>query len=907
MGNKGRAVYRLLLRFFPEKFRRRYAGDMEVVFAKTLSRARQRHGRLGVAAAWFGAIRDTLTRSAAERAAVISDVWSDRRTRRRQGLTIGDKIMLIMQDIRYAVRVFVKRPGFAVVAMLTLAIGIGANTAMFSVVNGALLRPLPYENPERLVLVWETFERAGMDAVPFSVADFVDFREQTETLSYIAMFRGLGEAILIENGEPEVLSALMVTPSLFPMLGATPALGRVFDPAEEAPGRGSVAVLSHTFWRDRFGSSPDVLGRTINLSEQAYTVVGVMPADFRFPPPVSFGDLLINVDPDLWVPFPIDRTAPNRETHSFFVLGRVKDGVDLAVVDSEMQAIAASVAEANPMMNTGIGARVVPAHEQAVASIRSPLLVLSAAVGFVLLIACTNVANLLLAQAGARQREVAVRVAVGAGRGRLVRQLLTESMLLAVVGGVVGFGLSVVGTELLFRLNPMDLPLMFDAGIDLRVLAFTLGITGVTGVAFGLIPALQTTKTDLQTFLKDGGHSTGGRGQLRLKNVLIVGEIALALVLLVGAGLMIRSFERLQSVDPGFDPDNVVTFLLPLSQNRYPDSEQQRVFIDAVVERARGLPGVHQVGAVSTLPLTVNRSGSNYVIEGEPPMEPGEFRVAEFRSATAGYNDAMGMTLLSGRWFGDADGPDAEPVAVINETLARRHWSEGESPLGVRIVAGSGGSEAEWRRIVGVIADVRFFGIDVPAEPMIYRPNAQVPNRGMWIAVRAIGNPEGLSNALRNAVWGIDPNVPVEQMETMNARFSESIAKPRFTAQLFTGFGLVALLLAALGIYGVMSFAVAEQSRDIGIRMAFGAEPTKVLGMVLGRGMAVAGVGVAVGLVGAFGTTRLMKSLLFDVSATDPVTFAVVGTVLFSVAVLATYLPARRATKVDPVETLRGE
>jgi putative ABC transport system permease protein len=878
---------------------------MEVVFAKAVRRERERRGWLGVVAAWLGAAFDAVTRGAAERGDAAVRFWTNNRTKMSRTLSIGDRMMLLWQDIRYAVRGFLKRPGFAVVAMLTLAIGIGANTAMFSVVNGALLRPLPYDDPDQLALIWETFDRAGMEEVPFSEADFIDYRDQAETLSHIAMFRRLEDAILLGDGEPEVLSAQMVTPALFPMLGASALLGRVFDTEEEEPGKGGVAVLSHAFWQERFGGDADVVARTINLSTRSYTVVGVMPEGFQFPPPVSLGDLMISSQPDLWVPFTIDRANADRGRHGFFALGRAKDGVDLALVDAEMKTIAARVAEANPQSNTGIGARIVPVHEQSVAAIRSALLVLLGAVGCVLLIACTNVANLLLARAGARQREIAVRVAVGAGRGRLVRQLLTESMLMAVAGGGIGFALSVIGTKALFRINPMDLPLMFDAGVDLRVLAFTLGVTGLTGLAFGLIPALQTTRADLQTGLKEGSRSTTDRGQIRMKNLLIVGEIALALVLLVGAGLMIKSFDRLQSVDPGFDPENVLTFLVPLSEARYPEPERQRVFVDAVVERVSGLPGVHRVGGVSSLPLVVNRTGSSYTVEGEPPPEPGEFRIAEFRSITPGYFEAMGMPLLSGQGFSNLDGPDGQSVAVINETLASRHWDGGD-PIGRRISGGVQGDQGP-HTVVGIVSDVRFFGVDVPPEPMVYRPNAQAPNRGMWIAVRATGNPEALGNAIRGAVWDVDPNVPVEQMETMRSRFADSIAKPRFTAQLFTGFGLVALFLAALGIYGVMSFAVAQQTKDIGVRMAFGAEPRRLLAMVLARGLALSGTGVGIGLLGAIAATRLMRSLLYDVSATDPGTFAAVGTVLLGVAALATYLPARRATKVDPVDALRGE
>jgi putative ABC transport system permease protein len=878
---------------------------MEVVFAKALRRERDRRGWVGVVSAWLGAAVDAVARGATERGDAARRSWRTRRTNTNPTLTLGDRMTLLWQDIRYAVRGFIRRPGFAVVAMLTLAIGIGANTAMFSVVNGALLRPLPYEEPDRLALIWETFERAGMDAVPFSEADFLDYRDQTETLSHMAMFRRLEDAVLVGDGEPEVLNAQMVTPSLFPMLGAGALIGRVFDPEEEEPGRDAVALLSHAFWQDRFGGAGDVVGRTINLSERSYTVVGVMPRDFQFPPPVSFGDLMISSQPDLWVPFALDGANADRMRHAFFVLGRAKDGVDLARVDTEMSAIAARVAEANPQTNTGVGARIVPVHEQSVATIRSALLVLLAAVGFVLLIACTNVANLLLARAGGRQREIAVRVAVGAGRSRLVRQLLTESMLMAFAGGAIGFLFAVIGTRALFRLNPMDLPVMFDTGLDLRVLAFTFAVTGITGMAFGLIPALQTTKTDLQAGLKEGSRSTTDQGQLRMKNLLIVGEIAVALMLLVGAGLMIKSFDRLQSVDPGFDPENVLTFLVPLSEARYPEAEQRRVFIDAVVENIGGLPGVHRVGGVTNLPLTVNRTGSSYTVEGEPPPEPGEFRIAEFRTVTPGYFEAMGMPLLSGRGFSNLDGPDAQSVVVINETLAGRHW-DGEDPIGKQITGSVNGDNGP-HTVVGIVSDVRFFGLDVPPEPMIYRPNAQASNRGMWISVRATGNPEALGNASRRAVWQVDPNVPVEQMETMRSRFADSIAKPRFTAQLFTGFGLVALFLAALGIYGVMSFAVAQQTKDIGIRMAFGAEPGKLLAMVLTRGLTLAGVGVGLGLLGAFGATRLMQSLLYDVSATDPGTFAAVGSVLLGVAALATYLPARRATKVNPVDALRGE
>jgi len=854
-------------------------------------------------ALWLGVARDTAVHATVERRA-------DAALRRGQGdgrgprRSLGERMHSIVQDLRLAARGFVRQPGFTLAAVLTIALGIGANTTIFSIVSGALLRPLPYPTPDRLVMLWEIFPAAQLDTVPLSDADVVDYRE-AQAFDGVAVARS-AEVALTGDGEPVRPRAMAVSPSLFPMLGAGAARGRVFLQDEEQPERSRVVLLSDGFWRSRFGGDPNVIGSTVALNDRPYEIVGVLPASFEFPPPVTFGGRMIAQGPiDLFVPFTLNRAAPNRGSHSHFVLARLKPDVTVAQANAELEAIVARINEAAPDDHAGItGAHVVPMHQQGVQTIRSMLLVLMAAVGFVLLVACVNVANLLLARAMGRRREVAIRTAVGAGRGRLLQQFLVESLLLALVAGWIGVMGGAWALSVVADLQPIDLPPMFEARLDGGVLAFSVGLTLVTAVLFGLLPAMQSSRADLQTALKEGRTVTGA-SHARLRSLLIVTEMALALVLLVGAGLTTRSLTTLLAVDTGFDPEGVLTAGIELPDSRYAEPAEWPLVYDRVIERVRALPGVEAAAGVQYLPLTPDIDGGNYQVEGEPPPE-GAPIIGDRMRVTPGYFETVRMRMIAGRAFTPADGPDSQPVAIINETMARRHWP-GADPLGHRVAFGDAPGENDWRTVVGVVSDIAREGLDAGDRPTIYMPMAQAPNQGVWIIARTTGDPMRLAGGVKSAVWEIDPKLPVNSVRPMTDRVRDAVRVPRFTAIVLSLFGLTGLLLAAIGIYGVMSFDVVQRSREIGIRLALGARPDSVLAMVLGRGLRLTAIGAAAGIVGAIAASRVLASLLFGVSATDPLTFALVAVVLMAVAAVATWLPARRATRVDPIEVLRAE
>jgi len=890
-------VCRGLLRLYPRDFRADWGGEIERLFLDMLAGARASRRPL----LWLGFLRDTLHQASVERRSGAGA----RMTEPERRFSLGDRMQSIGQDLKFAIRGFRRQPGFTLAAVLTIALGIGANTTIFSIVNGVLLRPLPYTGSDRLMMLWEVFPAAGMDTIPLSDADVLDYR-QAKSLEYVAVARN-AEVTMTGDGDPVRPAAEAVSPSLFPMLGAEAALGRVFRPDEEEPDKRFVAVLSYGFWQTRFGGAPDVVGRTILLNDRSYDVVGVMPRSFEFPPPVTFdGRMIAGRAADLWIPFAIDRAHLSRGSHSHFTMAKLRPGVTVAQANAELDAIIARINRQEPDQHTGLtSAHVVPAHGQGVQTIRPVLLVLMVAVGFVLLVACVNVANLLLARAMGRRREVAIRAAVGAGRGRLVQQFLTESLLLAVVAGWLGIMLGGWGLSAVSSLEPIDLPPMFDPRLDGSVLLFSVALTVVTALVFGLLPALHSSRADLQSALKEGRTVTGS-SQARMRSLLIVGEIGLALVLLVGAGLTVRSLSALLDVNPGYDPNHLLTFAIELPRQRYPEADQWRSVIDRVTESLRALPGAEAVAASQYLPLTPDINGGNYLVEGQPHQK-GEVIIGDRMRITPDYLPAMRTRIVEGRNFTVADGAGSQHVALVNETLARRHWPNGGA-VGHRLTFDDESEDTpDWLTIVGVVADISRTGLDSKDRATVYLPMAQDPINAFYFIARTAGDPMQLAPAAKKIVWDVDPNLPLTSVEPFAARVADSVRVPRFTALVLTLFGATGLLLAAIGLYGVMSFDVAQRTREIGIRLALGARPDGVARLVLKRGLQLAAIGTAGGLLAALAASRVMVSLLFGVSATDPLTFVTVVVVLLAVAAMATWLPAHRATRVDPIEVLRAE
>jgi len=790
-----------------------------------------------------------------------------------------------------------KSPAFSLIAILTLGLAIGANSAIFSVVNAVLLRPLPYPHSEQLVRVFG--KQPQLDLAPNSPANFLEWKEENQVFERIGTYVGQGFNLL-GGDKPERVIGARVSADLLQLLDVQPALGRLFTNDEDQEGRGQVVILSHDFWRNRFGGDANTVRQTITLNDRPYTVIGIMPAGFAFP----------STRTQVWVPVAFNAAErKTRDTNFIDVVARLKPGVSIEQARANMNAVARSQTERYPKTNTGIGVKVVSLQEHTVGDVRPMLVVLLGAVAFVLLIACANMANLLLARAAARQREMAIRGALGASRSRVVRLLLTESVLLAVVGGAVGLLIAIWSLDLLVSLKPANLPRLAEIGVNRTVFLFTLAVSVLTGLLFGVAPALQVSKMDLNEGLKESSHGgTDSPRRQRMRALLVVSEVALSLVLLVGAGLMIRSFSRLLAVDPGFKADHVLTAFVSLPVSKYPKREEQTAFFDRLLERLRIVPGVSAAGLVTDIPL-YGGSSTGFDVEGHPEAAPGTRPMTDYRLINSDYFSAMGMKLVKGRAFSRYDTEAAPGVVIINETMAARYFA-GEDPIGRRLDLS--GDPKDLREVVGVVGDVRNYGVDAEVKPEVYVPFLQsAPGylssvvSALTIVVRSAIEPTALAAALREQVQALDKDQPVSEIRTMEWYLGDSMAQRRFNMLLLGAFAGLALVLAAVGIYGVIAYTVTQRTHEMGIRIALGAKGGDILRLVFGNAMATTLTGIALGLGAAFALTRLLRSLLYQVSPTDPVVFAAIPLLLLSVAVIATYLPARRAMKVDPITALR--
>ena len=808
----------------------------------------------------------------------------------------------LLADLRFGVRMLLKSPVVTVVAIVALMLGIGANTAIFSVVNAVLLRSFPYADPEKLVLVWEKRQGGRTDQNVINLANFSDWKEQNQVFSDMAMFFDRSFNIT-SDGEPEEVPGQIGTVNLFSVLGTTPMLGRMFVEEDAHDNESHVVIISYGLWQRRFGGDKQIVGHEITLNNRANTIVGVMPAGFGWH--IQKGTEA-SKSADIWVPFEISNDLRARHGRFASAVARLKPGVTIEQAKTEMDTIAARLAQQYPDFNSTWGVNVVPLRVQFTGQIRRPLLIVLGAVGFVLLIACANVANLLLARASSRRKEIAVRAGLGASRWRIARQLLTESILLSLIGGALGVLVAWWGTKALAALSPPALIDLQSVRVNIPVLGFTLLLSLLTGIVFGLAPALEATRFDLQGALKEGGKNIGGSaGSSHLRNLFVVTQVALALVLLVGAGLLVKSLNRLQSVETGFNAQNLLTVRLSLPFLKY-DTEQKRIdFYQQAMNQMRSLPGVVSVGAINSPPFTGLYPGTSVEVVGAPALPPEQELKTGVCVTDANYFQTMQIPLKYGRLYTQQETTEMRHVVVVNETFVQKNLN-GENPIGKRLVIYMK-PQNDPTEIIGVVADHKHLGLDVPVEPMVYWPHAELVYPGMTLMLRTGNDPAVVAPAARGVIRALDPQQPIGEINTMENLLSVSVARARFSASLLTVFSILALVMAAVGIYGVVSYSVLQRTHEIGVRVALGAQRFDVLKLVLTKGIVLGAVGVAVGLAASFALTRLMATLLFEVTATDKMTFAVVSVGLFLITLLACYVPARRATKVDPLKALRYE
>jgi len=820
-----------------------------------------------------------------------------------------------LRDARYALRGFAANPAFVVVAMVSLAVGIGANTAIFSVASALLLRPLPYKNADRQVILWNTSPGLGITEDWFSTAQYFDIKTEVRSFADVALAIG-ANSNLTGDGEPERVGTIRVSSNLLPMLGAQPILGGLFSAEDDLPGRTGRAILGYSTWMRRYGRDPAIVGRSLTLNGQPYEVIGVLPRSFSLPREVM-PTLGVVEDAEVVLPLPLAANAASvRNREDYNVIATLAPGATIEGTRAELDALTARLRQAHPDFyppNGGLTFRVLPLQEQAVGRVRFALLVLAASVGFVLLIACVNVANLLLSRALARQREVAVRAALGASRGRLIGQLLTESIMLALAGGAAGLAVSYLCLEGIRALGSASVPRLHEIDMNWRVMLYAFGISLISGVLFGLAPALRLSRVDLQTQLKDAGRGSAGTSAVwgrghALRRLLVVGELALSVMLLIGAGLLFRSFSHLQKISPGFSPDNVLTLELTMTGRKYGDAEAVLQTYKQLWERLSQLPGVTAAGGVTALPLSRMMAWGPITVEGRAVAAGEKFINADIRVVGGDYFRAMEIPLLNGRLFNEQDTRTAPRVVVIDEHMAQQLWP-GADPLGKRIRTGGFDvtPDTSWMTVIGVVGRVKQDGLDADSRMAYYRYQDQTPSRAMNVVVRSIRDPAGLAGAVTQQIRQLDPDMPIYKMRTMSDRLDDSLAERRFSMLLLTLFAVVALALAASGVYGVMAYLVSQGTRELGIRLALGAAPRDLLTLVIRQGLVVALSGTGLGLAGALILTRFMRALLFGVRPTDPLTFGAIAVVLTCVALAACSVPARRAARIDPIVSLRAE
>ena len=800
-------------------------------------------------------------------------------------------------DLRYALRTLIRRPGFTVIAVMTLALGIGANTVIFSAVNALLLKPLSFPELDRVVAIWHQWPSRGVLHNEVTMADYLDWTQQNKTFANIGLYRWWS-ANLTGVDSPERVQGFLLSANFFDTVGVRPFMGRNFSGDENTPGKDSVAILTYSLWQRRFGGDPNIINKTVTINGASRTVIGVMPAGFNYPKAA-----------DIYAPIAITPAlAKSRDNHSYLIVGRLKTGVTLQSAQADIDTITTRLEQQYPETNTGLKATVLPIVADTVSLYNTALWVLMGAVGFVLLIACANVANLMLARATGRQKEIALRAALGASRWRIIRQLLTESIIVALIGGALGVFLAFWGIDLLRVTNPGELakyaPGWNQLGINLTVLFFAVCVSVLSGLIFGLAPSLQVSRPNLNESLKETSRLTSGHSN-RMRSLLVVFEVAMSLVLLIGSGLLVRSFLSLLKTNAGFSADNVMTMSTVLPAAKYKDNAQRAMFFSSVVEKVKALPGVESAAAVNYLPLGGSNSSDAFLIEGLPEPAPGQEFDGRYRVCTPDYFKTMGISVLKGRAFTDADTATTQPVIIVNETLAKKYWPNQEA-IGKRMRFYGPIERAPWMEVVGVVQDVKH-ELETPVTPDYYLPHAQDPWNGMVLVAKTTTEPVAMAAPMREVVWSIDKDQPVFDVKSMPEVRATSIALFSFSSVTFGIFAIIAVALAAIGIYGVMAFAVSQRTHEIGIRMALGASSGDVLRMIVKNGMGLAACGVVIGLGAAWGLTRFMEKMLFGIQPTDLLTFSLVTFALLAVAFLACYIPARRATKVDPLVALHYE